>query len=147
MITFPNPTDVRSLNLEHHRRRPRIDRLYRAQQRHQTRTARSHPLLPIHHRRTMTSVRLANDAHLRLKQQYSLAGLGSLDFDIIWEEALNLLKIKLFRARNLRPGDSNGLSDPYIKVHLVPGVAKVTSNERETNRSADVFGWFSFPGY
>ena len=64
-----------------------------------------------------------------------LAGFGSLDFDIIWEEALNLLKIKLFRARNLRSGDSNGLSDPYIKVHLVPGVAKVSSKESEVLHS------------
>ena len=59
-----------------------------------------------------------------------------MDFDIIWEEALNLLKIKLFRARNLRSGDSNGLSDPYIKVHLVPGVAKVRSTEWEAHGDA-----------
>ena len=52
-------------------------------------------------------------------------GFGTLDFEIIWKESLNVLTITLLRARNLRSCDSNGLSDPYVKLHLVPGVAKV----------------------
>jgi len=49
-----------------------------------------------------------------------------LDFEIIWNESLNVLTISLTRARNLRSCDSNGLSDPYVKLHIVPGVAKAT---------------------
>jgi hypothetical protein len=52
-------------------------------------------------------------------------GLGLLDFDIIWREAFNILNITLIRARCLRSADINGLSDPYVKLHLLPGVAKV----------------------
>ena len=58
----------------------------------------------------------------------SLTGFGLLDFEIIWRESLNVLTISLLRARNLRSCDSNGLSDPYVKLHLVPGVAKVTND-------------------
>lgn len=54
-----------------------------------------------------------------------LLGFGTLDFEIIWTESLNILTITLLRARNLRSYDSNGFSDPYVKLHLVPGVAKV----------------------
>ncbi len=51
-----------------------------------------------------------------------------LDFEIIWKESLNVLTITLLRARNLRSCDSNGLSDPYVKLHIVPGVAKVNNS-------------------
>jgi hypothetical protein len=61
-----------------------------------------------------------------IKKKFLLIGFGTLDFEIIWKESLNVLTITLLRARNLRSCDSNGLSDPYVKLHLVPGVAKVT---------------------
>jgi len=60
-----------------------------------------------------------------IKQLFSVKGLGLLDFDIIWREAFNILTVTLIRARSLRSADSNGLSDPYVKLHIVPGVAKV----------------------
>jgi len=56
---------------------------------------------------------------------FVVIGFGTLDFEIMWKESLNVLTITLLRARNLRSCDSNGLSDPYVKLHLVPGVAKV----------------------
>ncbi|CAF0996632.1 unnamed protein product [Adineta steineri] len=61
-------------------------------------------------------------------------GFGTLDFEIIWKESLNVLTITLLRARSLRSCDSNGLSDPYVKLHLVPGVAKATKLRSHTIR-------------
>ena len=48
----------------------------------------------------------------------------------MWKETANLLTVALIRARGLRSGDCNGLSDPYVKLHLIPGVAKVSLNTR-----------------
>lgn len=61
-------------------------------------------------------------------------GFGTLDFEVMWRESLNVLTISLLRARNLRSCDSNGLSDPYVKLHLVPGVAKATKLRSHTIR-------------
>lgn len=61
-------------------------------------------------------------------------GLGLLDFDIVWKETLNILTITLIRARCLRSADTNGRSDPYVKLHLVPGVAKATKLRSHTIR-------------
>ena len=71
-------------------------------------------------------MRISNE-HLSFhsEEHLSCSGLGLLDFDIIWREAFNILTITLIRARSLRSADINGLSDPYVKIHLVPGVAKV----------------------
>jgi hypothetical protein len=66
---------------------------------------------------------------------FTWSGLGVLDFDIIWREAFNILTITLIRARGLQAADSNGLSDPYVKLHLVPGVAKVNIDLHVSDRS------------
>ena len=36
------------------------------------------------------------------------------------------IKIHLISATSLPARDSNGLSDPYVKLHLLPGIAKVS---------------------
>lgn len=33
----------------------------------------------------------------------------------------NTLNIHIIQARNLLPKDMNGLSDPFVKVYLLPG--------------------------
>ena len=38
----------------------------------------------------------------------------------------------LLRAKNLKPMDINGLSDPYVKTHLLPGASKATKMRTKT---------------
>ncbi|CAM1301594.1 DOC2B (predicted) [Pycnogonum litorale] len=47
--------------------------------------------------------------------------LGSLDFSLLFDPIDNALHCKIHRAQNLRPMDSTGLSDPYVRLHLLPG--------------------------
>ncbi|CAF0740507.1 unnamed protein product [Didymodactylos carnosus] len=61
-------------------------------------------------------------------------GFGSLEFELLYKDSLNILTIRLIRAKHLRSCDSNGLSDPYVKIHLVPGVAKATKLRSNTIR-------------
>ena len=55
--------------------------------------------------------------------------LGSLQFTIEYIPTLMQLKIHLISATSLPARDSNGLSDPYVKLHLLPGIAKVGSKD------------------
>ncbi|CAF0988577.1 unnamed protein product, partial [Didymodactylos carnosus] len=61
-------------------------------------------------------------------------GYGSLEFELLYKDSLNILTIRLIRGKNLSSCDSNGLSDPYVKIHLVPGVAKATKLRSNTIR-------------
>ena len=60
--------------------------------------------------------------------QYSYLELGVIEFSVEYIESLLQIKVHLMNATNLVSKDSNGLSDPYIKLHLLPGIAKVRSN-------------------
>ena len=51
--------------------------------------------------------------------------LGTLQFTVEYIPTLLQLKIHLLSATSLPAFDSNGLSDPYVKLHLLPGIAKV----------------------
>lgn len=85
-------------------------------------------------------VRFERKSIIPLHMNISLfQGLGLLDFDIVWREAFNILTITLIRARSLRSADINGLSDPYVKIHLVPGVAKVGLKERISSKRKGLF--------
>ncbi|CAH1802389.1 unnamed protein product [Owenia fusiformis] len=58
------------------------------------------------------------------------SSLGTLEFSILYDAVNNALKINIARGRGLKAMDSNGLSDPYVKVHLLPGASK--ANKRRT---------------
>ncbi|UJR13596.1 hypothetical protein I4U23_000609 [Adineta vaga] len=81
-----------------------------------------------------SNIRPSNSVIVNTSSPIDDCGFGTLDFEVIWKESLNVLTITLIRARNLRSCDSNGLSDPYVKLHLVPGVAKATKLRSHTIR-------------
>ena len=59
------------------------------------------------------------------KLEGSSSSLGYLRFNVEYISSLLQLKIYLISAASLPAKDSNGLSDPYVKIHLLPGIAKV----------------------
>ncbi|KAJ8312998.1 hypothetical protein KUTeg_010371 [Tegillarca granosa] len=56
--------------------------------------------------------------------------LGALEFSLLYDSVSNALHCTVARARGLKAMDSNGLSDPYVKLHLLPGASK--SNKLRT---------------
>lgn len=55
---------------------------------------------------------------------------GSLEFSLLYDSINNALHSTIHRAKGLQAMDSNGLSDPYVKLHLLPGASK--SNKLRT---------------
>ncbi|XP_068508817.1 double C2-like domain-containing protein beta [Syngnathus scovelli] len=56
--------------------------------------------------------------------------LGCLEFSLLYEQERHQLQCCIIKAKGLKPMDSNGLSDPYVKLHLLPGASK--SNKLRT---------------
>ncbi|XP_061764139.1 rabphilin-3A [Nerophis ophidion] len=56
--------------------------------------------------------------------------LGSLEFSVVYEQERHELHCCIIKAKGLKPMDSNGLADPYVKLHLLPGASK--SNKLRT---------------
>ncbi|XP_077398388.1 rabphilin-3A isoform X2 [Vanacampus margaritifer] len=56
--------------------------------------------------------------------------LGSLEFSLHYKQDGHQLQCCVIKAKGLKPMDSNGLSDPYVKLHLLPGASK--SNKLRT---------------
>uniref|UniRef100_A0A8C4ZQI0 Rabphilin 3A homolog (mouse), b n=1 Tax=Gadus morhua TaxID=8049 RepID=A0A8C4ZQI0_GADMO len=59
-----------------------------------------------------------------------LATLGLLEFSLLYEQETHALHCCIVKAKGLKPMDSNGLADPYVKLHLLPGASK--SNKLRT---------------
>ncbi|EYB90663.1 hypothetical protein Y032_0217g2412 [Ancylostoma ceylanicum] len=58
--------------------------------------------------------------------------LGSIQFTVLYNQQEKKLTVHLIRAKNLKAMDSNGFSDPYVKLHLLPGNAKATKLTSKT---------------
>ncbi|XP_071322628.1 rabphilin-3A isoform X2 [Trachinotus anak] len=56
--------------------------------------------------------------------------LGCLEFSLFYEQENHALHCCIIKAKGLKPMDSNGLADPYVKLHLLPGASK--SNKLRT---------------
>ncbi|XP_030218105.1 LOW QUALITY PROTEIN: double C2-like domain-containing protein beta [Gadus morhua] len=61
--------------------------------------------------------------------------LGTLDFSLLYDQENNALHCTINKARGLKPMDHNGLSDPYVKLHLLPGASKANKLRTKTLRN------------
>uniref|UniRef100_W5MJ63 Double C2-like domains, gamma n=1 Tax=Lepisosteus oculatus TaxID=7918 RepID=W5MJ63_LEPOC len=61
--------------------------------------------------------------------------LGTLEFSLLFDQENNALNCSVHRAKGLKPMDSNGLADPYVKLHLLPGASKANKLRTKTLRN------------
>ncbi|XP_039334026.1 double C2-like domain-containing protein alpha isoform X1 [Saimiri boliviensis] len=61
--------------------------------------------------------------------------LGTLEFDLLYDRASCTLHCSILRAKGLKPMDFNGLADPYVKLHLLPGACKANKLKTKTQRN------------
>ncbi|XP_034049946.1 double C2-like domain-containing protein alpha [Thalassophryne amazonica] len=62
--------------------------------------------------------------------------LGTLEFDLLYESATNSLHCTVLRGKGLKPMDFNGLADPYVKLHLLPGACKANKLKTKIVRNS-----------
>nr|XP_019960670.1 PREDICTED: double C2-like domain-containing protein beta [Paralichthys olivaceus] len=60
------------------------------------------------------------------------ATLGTLEFSLQYDQENNALHCTINKAKGLKPMDHNGLSDPYVKLHLLPGASKANKLRTKT---------------
>ncbi|XP_010859971.1 PREDICTED: double C2-like domain-containing protein beta [Bison bison bison] len=63
------------------------------------------------------------------------AALGTLDFSLLYDQENNALHCTIAKAKGLKPMDHNGLADPYVKLHLLPGASKANKLRTKTLRN------------
>ncbi|XP_030064581.1 double C2-like domain-containing protein alpha [Microcaecilia unicolor] len=61
--------------------------------------------------------------------------LGMLEFDLYYDQQNCTLQCNILRAKGLKPMDFNGLADPYVKLHLLPGACKANKLKTRTVRN------------
>ncbi|XP_061567488.1 double C2-like domain-containing protein alpha [Cololabis saira] len=62
--------------------------------------------------------------------------LGTLEFELRYEPSSSELHCTVLRAKGLKSMDFNGLSDPYVKLHLLPGACKANKLKTKTIRNS-----------
>uniref|UniRef100_A0A4W5NAM6 C2 domain-containing protein n=1 Tax=Hucho hucho TaxID=62062 RepID=A0A4W5NAM6_9TELE len=60
------------------------------------------------------------------------AYLGTLEFTLLFDHENNCLHCTIHKAKGLKAMDSNGLADPYVKLHLLPGASKANKLRTKT---------------
>ncbi|XP_019497120.1 PREDICTED: rabphilin-3A [Hipposideros armiger] len=63
------------------------------------------------------------------------ATLGALEFSLLYDQDNSSLHCTMIKAKGLKPMDSNGLADPYVKLHLLPGASKSNKLRTKTLRN------------
>ncbi|KRX97273.1 Double C2-like domain-containing protein beta, partial [Trichinella pseudospiralis] len=61
-----------------------------------------------------------------------ITNFGSLEYSLLYDETEEMLIVTIFQASNLPAMDSNGFSDPYVKLHLLPLANKSTKLRTST---------------
>ncbi|XP_023976728.1 rabphilin-3A isoform X3 [Physeter macrocephalus] len=61
--------------------------------------------------------------------------LGALEFSLLFDQDNSSLHCTIMKAKGLKPMDSNGLADPYVKLHLLPGASKSNKLRTKTLRN------------
>ncbi|XP_055002603.1 rabphilin-3A [Sorex araneus] len=61
--------------------------------------------------------------------------LGALEFSLLYDQDSSSLNCTILKAKGLKPMDSNGLADPYVKLHLLPGASKSNKLRTKTLRN------------
>uniref|UniRef100_A0AAY4CC11 C2 domain-containing protein n=1 Tax=Denticeps clupeoides TaxID=299321 RepID=A0AAY4CC11_9TELE len=61
--------------------------------------------------------------------------LGALEISLLYDQDNSSLHCNIIRGKGLKPMDSNGLADPYIKLHLLPGANKSSKLRTKTLRN------------
>uniref|UniRef100_A0A8D0DRF1 Double C2 domain beta n=1 Tax=Salvator merianae TaxID=96440 RepID=A0A8D0DRF1_SALMN len=61
--------------------------------------------------------------------------LGTLDFSLLYDQENSALHCTINKAKGLKPMDHNGLADPYVKLHLLPGASKANKLRTKTLRN------------
>ncbi|XP_047212559.1 double C2-like domain-containing protein alpha isoform X2 [Girardinichthys multiradiatus] len=62
--------------------------------------------------------------------------LGTLEFELRYDQSSSELHCTMLRAKGLKPMDFNGLADPYVKLHLLPGASKANKLKTKTIRNS-----------
>uniref|UniRef100_A0AAQ5Z4D1 C2 domain-containing protein n=1 Tax=Amphiprion ocellaris TaxID=80972 RepID=A0AAQ5Z4D1_AMPOC len=62
--------------------------------------------------------------------------LGTLEFELRYDQSSSELHCTVKRAKGLKPMDFNGLADPYVKLHLLPGACKANKLKTKTIRNS-----------
>ncbi|XP_028850177.1 rabphilin-3A-like [Denticeps clupeoides] len=91
--------------------------------------------LPGHCSRAMPSS-ASYDCSLYFNHSKRAATLGALEFSLLYDQDNSSLHCKLvLHLQGLKPMDSNGLADPYVKLHLLPGASKSSKLRTKTLRN------------
>ncbi|XP_030074633.1 rabphilin-3A [Microcaecilia unicolor] len=61
--------------------------------------------------------------------------LGAMEFSLLYDQGNSSLQCTIIKAKGLKPMDSNGLADPYVKLHLLPGASKANKLRTKTLRN------------
>lgn len=76
-------------------------------------------------------VRTFKESEAAVTKDVGDAGLGTLEFDVHYNKQHSQLQVTVGCAKGLKAMDSSGTSDPYVKLHLLPGASK--SNKLRTH--------------